>query len=138
MKCQECQEQISQLLDNELLQDAMQPMFRHLGECGTCRMFFLSAKSIHDTARHLEHTPAPEALDHKFNIMNMGEGGQSFLTRTFTFSVPSAMLSGLLVFMISFLFLFFINTIQTSLQLDEQKPEAEYFKPNTLQMPYYN
>lgn len=134
MNCITNKERISQFMDDELQTEELQPMFQHLGECEECRKFFVQTKTIRDGIKNFEQVEVPESINKKFDVLAMEEKKQPLMHRKFTVSVPSALLSGIVVLMISILFVSFINTIQ----FDRQKPEADYFKQTTLQTPYYN
>ena len=132
------QEQISQFLDDELPKEELQPMFMHLGECDECRGFFVRSNSIRDTAKQMRYMPFPDQIDQKFSVLGMNNTQTSLLKRTFTISVPSAMLSVLLVFMISIVIVSFIGELQSKIQYTGQKTEVDNFKPTTIQVFYYN
>ena len=138
MDCQTSKEHISQFLDDELSRELLPSLFQHLGDCEECRNFFVQTKLVHDTVKKMKYAAVPEDLDEKFAVLGMEEKKEPLMARKFTLSLPSAILSGFLVFIISIIFILFIGDIQTKIQFDEQKPEAEYFRPATLQMPYYN
>lgn len=132
------QEYISQFLDNELSSELLQPLFQHLGECEECRKFFVQSKSVQDQVKKVDYVSVPDMIDKKFEVLGMGEKNQRLLSQKFVVSFPSAMLSGILMMMISILFAIFIGNIQAKQHFDEQKSEIEYFRSATLQMPYYN
>ncbi|MDP1675299.1 MAG: zf-HC2 domain-containing protein [Bacteroidota bacterium] len=128
MNCQTTKEQISQLLDNELRAEELQPMFQHLSECEECRKFFLQTKDIHDSAKTLEYITAPKVIDQKFAVLGM-EQQQSFLSRKFTISVPSAIYSiGAVIVLM--LFIYVSGTIQ------EKQIAEQYRQTMSLTMPY--
>ena len=115
-------EQISQLLDNELPQESLQPLFQHLGECGECRSFFMQTKSIHDNMKMLDYTTVPDVLDQKFAVLGM-DIKTPFFARTFSLSVPAAVLSAFLVVITSMLLFFAVSTSESSTytqRMDEQ------------------
>ncbi|MFA5834886.1 MAG: zf-HC2 domain-containing protein [Bacteroidota bacterium] len=131
MNCQEHQEQISQFLDNELPQDALQPMFQHLAACGACREFFFTAKSIHDTARQLEYTPVPELLDQKLGVLDMTS--RPLLERRFIISIPTAMLSMIAVFLFGAAVLLSFDSLSSEQQTQQSQMISQFPLPNTLQ-----
>ncbi len=128
MNCQTTKEQISQLLDNELHSEELQPMFQHLSECEECRTFFLHTKEIHDSTKSLEYVAAPKAIDQKFAVLGMGQQ-QSFLSRKFTISVSSVITSvGAVIALV--LFIYVSGTIQ------EKQIAEQYRQTINLSMPY--
>lgn len=46
MNCEQYQEHISRLLDDELAREQTAAVFRHLAECAECRSFFFSVQEI--------------------------------------------------------------------------------------------
>lgn len=128
MNCQTSKEQISQLLDNELPKEFLQPLFRHLGECEECGKFFLQTKEIHDSAKTLEYITVPNEIDQKFAVLGM-EQQQSVLSRKFTVSVSSVIASvGAVIAMV--LFIYVSGTIQ------EKQIAAQYQQAINLTMPF--
>ena len=109
MKCQECQEQISQLLDNELLTTMLQPMFQHLAECGACRNFFLQTKTIHHDVKMLEYSTVPEEIDRKFELLEMKGSTPLPMASQRTVSIARAVLSGIMAIMIGILSLILLD-----------------------------
>ncbi|MDD8016863.1 MAG: zf-HC2 domain-containing protein [Bacteroidota bacterium] len=109
MDCQTSKEYISQFLDNELPQELLQPLFRHLADCGECRTFFVHTKSIHDSVKKLEYVPVPESLDQKFAVLGMEEKKVSVLFKNNFVSIPTAILSVIFAFMISILIFFSLD-----------------------------
>ncbi len=124
MSCQTTQERISQLLDNELLSEELQPMFQHLSECEECRTFFLHTKEIHDSAKSLEYVAAPKSIDQKFAVLGM-EQQQSFLSRKFTISVPSALYSVGAAIVMS-VFIYVVGNIQEKSLLSQYRQTMNY------------
>lgn len=129
MNCQNYQEQISQLLDNELPAGELQPMFRHLSECEECRKFFMQTKTIHDSVRGMEYVVTPNEIDQKFAVLAMGQKQQSLLSRQFTISVPSVIYSIGAVIVLS-VFIYVSGTIQ------EKYIAEQYRQTMNLTMPY--
>ena len=128
MNCQTTQEQISQLLDNELHAEELQPMFHHLSECEECRAFFLHTKEIHDITKSLKYIAVPEVIDQKFAVLGM-EQQQSFLSRKFTISVSSTIYSiGAFIAMVFFVYV--SGTIQ------EKQIAAQYQQTMNLTIPF--
>lgn len=129
MNCQTSQEQVSQLLDNELPQESLQPLFQHLGECEECRNIFVQTKIIHDGVKNVGHVSAPKEIDEKFAVLGM-ERQQSILSRKFTISVSSAFLSGVLLFMISIMaFVLFDKSIDNNrLTITTEKAYNQYLQ----------
>ncbi|MFA6541997.1 MAG: zf-HC2 domain-containing protein [Bacteroidota bacterium] len=140
MNCQTGKEYISQLLDNELESEFLQPLFQHLAECSECRSFYTRTRSIQKTLGHLPNHELPELVDQKFAVLAIGKEKRTLMNRKITIPVPSAMLSGVFVFMLSILFVFFIRNLQSNFQYVDQKFEMNYTRPtpSTLQMPQYN
>jgi predicted anti-sigma-YlaC factor YlaD len=128
MNCQTTKEQISQLLDNELRAEELQPMFQHLSECEECRTFFLHTKEIHDGAKAIAYVDAPEVIDLKFAVLGM-EQQQSFLSRKFTVSVSSAITS-VCVAIVMVLFIYVSGTIQ------EKQIAEQYRQTMNLTVPF--
>ena len=132
---------MNRYFDNDLPDSEAEKLFSLLSASQESRMLFAGMKAVYESLLQpppIESGSFPDGIDQKFALLNFGAARKPLMARRFTISVPSAMLSGLLLFMISFLLLFFINTMQTIWQVDEQKSEADYFKSNTTQMPYYN
>ena len=128
MNCQTTKEQISQLLDNELRAEELQPMFQHLSECEECRTFFLHTKDIHGSTKSLAYVAAPEVIDQKFAVLGIKQQ-QSILSRKFTISVSSAIYSvSAAIAMV--LFIYVSGTIQ------EKQIAEQYRQTMNLTMPY--
>lgn len=103
MNCQETQEQISQFIDNALSPELLQPMFQHLSDCEKCRSFFMNSNIVHEAAKKIDAVAVPDALDRKFAPLTMNNVNNYTGKRMITFSIPSAILSGVLIFMMSLL-----------------------------------
>ncbi|MFA6455591.1 MAG: zf-HC2 domain-containing protein [Bacteroidota bacterium] len=110
MNCITSKELVNEFLDNELSPELLQPLFSHLADCAACREFLVKTKTIHDAVASLQNIPAPAELDRKFAILGIQAGTVPVINRRIAVSVPSAILSGVLVFMISIVFFLALHT----------------------------
>ncbi|MEW6062694.1 MAG: zf-HC2 domain-containing protein [Bacteroidota bacterium] len=117
MNCQTSKKQISQLLDNELSNELLQPLFHHLSGCEGCRSFFVQAQTIHDSARKIVYIQAPEVLDQKFAVLGMESQPK---VKRITLSTSSAILSGFVICLMSLVLFAFLSNIYADVQ------QAEY------------
>ena len=123
MNHQNIQEQISQFMDNELPKEQHRELFLHLAECEPCREFFVVAKKIHDASKALTDEQFPAAMDRRFGVLSMGQTVSNNAPQMITFSMPSAILSGLLIIMMSLLLFLTVSPKQQSIiehSVDEQ------------------
>ena len=109
MNCTTSKEQISQMLDGELEQEILQPLFQHLSECSDCRIFFSQTQIIKNTLQHLPVLLPDKKVDEKFAVLELIEKKQPLMNRKFMVSVPSIVLSGILALMVSILLLISFN-----------------------------
>lgn len=65
MKCDEYEEQVSALIDNELEDQASELLFVHLGECAACRATLRSGLQLRANLREDVPLLAPKELDEK-------------------------------------------------------------------------
>ena len=63
MNCEEYQQQVSRLLDNALGKEKMADLFRHLGECEECRVFFGTSMQLRQAMRSAVPMQVPESVD---------------------------------------------------------------------------
>ena len=63
MNCEQYQEQISQLIDGELLPAAETELFVHLGVCEHCRTFLKNTLSLRNTLAFNRQIDVPASLD---------------------------------------------------------------------------
>lgn len=103
MNHENIQEQISQFMDNELPKEQHRELFMHLAECEECREFFADVKRIHDLSNKLIEETFPLEMDRKFDVLTMAGGTSPAIPHVITFSLPSAILSGMLIVMMSLL-----------------------------------
>ena len=136
MNCKTSKEYVSQLLDNELADEFLQPLFQHLGECEECRAFYAQTTEIQHGFQGLPESEPSIYVDKKFDVLGIED--RSFMHRRFTISVPSALLSAILMFMISLLFVSFIVNLQLFDRLGGNAGEGAYAEPSTIQMMHYN
>ncbi len=61
MKCETCQKNISELIDNELSDNDGANIYGHLSECGTCRVFFRSCLKIKDSIQTMSYDSLHES-----------------------------------------------------------------------------
>ncbi len=59
MHCETYQKYISELVDNELNDKGNASVFRHLGECPTCRLFFHSCLKLKETVGSMSYDSLP-------------------------------------------------------------------------------
>jgi anti-sigma factor RsiW len=65
MKCDEYEEQVSALIDNELADQESEMLFVHLGECATCRATLRSTLELRANLKEDVPLLAPKELDEK-------------------------------------------------------------------------
>jgi anti-sigma factor RsiW len=110
MKCEQQQENISQLLDGEFAREETAAVFRHLAECAECRSFFLSVQEV----RHalLVDPGFPEDAswkdeDHASSAQQEDRlavrGSVRLLRRTIPVPAPLVAAAAILVLVLSFL-----------------------------------
>ncbi|MFA6468930.1 MAG: zf-HC2 domain-containing protein [Bacteroidota bacterium] len=130
MNCITAKELVNEFLDNELSPELLQPLFAHLADCTECRKFLVQTKTVHDAAAAIRHIPAPAELDRKFNILGIQAEEVPAINRRIAVSIPSAILSGVLVFMISIVFFLALHTEgsqSTAQRLDSPMINAPQF-----------
>lgn len=133
MNCQTSKESISQFIDGELPHESLQPLFQHLGDCEECRNFFVQAKSVHDEIKKLKYVAAPNELDEKFGVLGMEREMHPLLSRRFTVSFPSAILSGFIICLMSLVFFVFMSKTYTSVQYSEYQSNMNLLFQNNIQ-----
>lgn len=139
MNCQSSNEQISLLLDNELPKEFLQPLFRHLGECEECGEFFRQTKRIHDNVKNLGYAEVPESIGRKFEILGITEiQHPPLMARRFTISVSSAILSGVIICMMSLVFFAFISKSSSTQQFIDQQSVLNPDYLNIIQQTHSN
>lgn len=111
MNCQTGKEYISQLLDNEMESEFLQPLFQHLAECSECRTFFTRTQSIQQTMQRLPVSELSATVDEKFDVLTMGTKKQSFRKWKISISIPSAVYSVCAVLIIG-LFMYAVGSYQ--------------------------
>ena len=123
MSHENIQQQISQFLDNELPKEQLRGLFAHLAVCDTCMDFFTHIKQIHDASIELTDEQFPISMDRRFEVLSMGKTVRNNAPQTITFSMPSAILSGVLIIMMSLLLFLTVTPKQQSITqhpVDEQ------------------
>jgi anti-sigma factor RsiW len=75
MKCDEYQEQVSALIDNELVDQESELLFAHLSECAACRATLRSELELRANLKEDVPPLAPKELDEKvLSTMSKAEG----------------------------------------------------------------
>ena len=111
MNCQTSKEYISQMLDNELGNEFLQPLFQHLAECSECRSFYTRTQRIQQTMQRLPVSELSATVDEKFDVLTMGTKKQSFRNWKISISIPSAVYSVCAVLVIG-LFMYAVGSYQ--------------------------
>lgn len=123
MSHENIQEKISQFMDNELPKEQHREMYMHLAECEECREFLAQTKKIHDASKELTPEQFPASMDRRFEVLSMGPKISINAPQMITFSMPSAILSGVLIIMMSLLLFLTVSPKQQSIiehSVDEQ------------------
>ena len=136
MNCKTSKEYVSQLLDNELADEFLQPLFQHLGDCEECRVFYSQTQAIQRGFQRMPKSEPSLSVEKKFDLLSIED--RPLMHRRFTISVPSALLSAILMFMISLLFVSFIVNLQLFDRLGGHAGDDAYAEPSTIQRMYYN
>lgn len=89
MKCDEYQEQISQLIDDELRDEPFQPLMQHTSECEECRSFLRNNLRLRQALQETD-----DLKERKSRVARMAVSAKpiSFFQRRVSFSAPIATL----------------------------------------------
>jgi hypothetical protein len=94
---------MNRYFDNEASDDEMRELFLHLSQSEESRTLFAGMKRVQDVLMSTHGIDVPHALDEKFSSLAMLPAERSVLQRQFTISLPSALLSGFVVCLLSFM-----------------------------------
>ncbi len=95
---------MNRYFDNDLTDAEEGILFLHLGSSQESRSVFAALKSVHGALQHPAGVTYPVSLDRKLGALNAGQNDPRPQKKSITLSVPSAILSGVLIFMMSILF----------------------------------
>jgi hypothetical protein len=94
---------MNKYFDNETSDDEMRELFLHLSRSEESRTLFAGMKQVQDALMRAPGIDVPRELDEKFSSLMMVPAERSILQRQFTISLPSALLSGFVVCLLSFM-----------------------------------
>src|SRR3989304_5420487 len=77
MSCEQFEEQVSAYIDHELRDEETEILFRHLGNCVSCRKAMTVALDLRSGLRDQAPLLAPEELDEK--VLSMAQSRQSWM-----------------------------------------------------------
>ncbi len=129
MSHENIQEQISQFMDNELPKQQHRELFMHLAECEECREFFVEMKKIHDASNKLIDERFPLEMDRKFDVLTMASRTSPAIPHVITLSLPSAILSGMLIVMMSLLLFLSVTTKREPMNTSPVNDQAMMMLP---------
>lgn len=114
---------MNRYFDNDLSDAEEGILFLHLGSSKESRTLFADLKVVHEALQHPAAVTYPASLEQKLGVLNVGQIIPSTMQKSITFSMPSAILSGLLIAMMSLLLFLTVSPKQQSITehpVDEQ------------------
>ena len=112
---------MNRYFDNEATDDELRELFLHLSESQEQRSLLATMKQVHETLIRKPDIDFPEGIDHTFSVLGMGDHKKPLMSRRFTISVPSAMLSAFVICLLSLVLYSVVSKSLSYQQANEQR-----------------